>query len=678
MRNRVLPCQLLALLTVLLLFVSASAQDGGGPLRYKLRAGDHLLYREVFEREGNSAEQSFRTRTVFLNHLVVLDEAGGTVLVGIQRNRQSSDLLEYREHGKDKLALEAPKFADRTAKRSSHFSDANVFSAFGETQMPATAVREVNSKLLYAIYEIPPLPTGEAQVGTEMRGPLGLTMRLVRLEPSNGQAWAVFQDTATRPELHLSYTFCPQYGTLRKLEFSGEYHEFGDSVVRERLTLEFVEARHDESPSSWLQDTQAQEGALSAYLISSTGTPNQQSLETLLRTGTPEVQALTLAVYHQKKLSPPQDGIAQLRNSNDPEVRRIASRFTAKPYDKPSGPCALRDQHYPRQKPGTTLRSMSAASFEGTPYVVHVPVDYRGDEPFPLLIYLSGGGGQAFDAVLSAEDVIGHAGYLAVYPHAGGAMWWEQEPTAMVHELLLEILRSYNVDADRVYLAGFSNGASGALYYSTLWPQRFAAIALLMGAGVNSPSGEVLPLRNILNVPVLLVHGDKDPLIPYSASVTTYDELRALHPRVAPELHILKNRGHEITLSTDDGYALPFLERFRREPYPSNISMKIENLSFPRRYWVEIMEKDSGPAEIEGRILPNSTIALKTKNVRKLRLLLRPELQHPTGPMHLRVNGKEQPAQELKQSCDLFAQSANSYADPTLAYTDESIVNVVK
>lgn len=669
---------MLALFTALFLLISASAQDGGIPLRYKLRAGDHLIYREVFERDGNSAEQSFRTRTVFLNHLVVLDEAGGTVLAGIQRNRQSSDLLEYREHGRDRLVQEAPKFADRTAKRSPHFSDANAFSALGETQMPAAAVREVNSKLLYGIYEIAPLPTGEARVGTELRGPLGLTMRLVRLEPSNGQACAVFQDTATRPELHLNYTFCPQSGTLRRLEFSGEYHEFGDSVVHERLTLELVEARHDESASSWLQDTQTQQGALSAYLISSAVMPDEHNLETLLRTGAPDVQALTLAVYYQKKLSPPRDGIPQLSNSQDAEVRRVASRFTAKHYDKPSGPCAVRDQHYQRQKPGTTLRSMSAASFEGTPYVVHVPVDYRGDEPFPLLIYLSGGGGQAFDAVLSAGDGIEHAGYLAVYPHAGGAMWWEQKPTAMVHELLLETLRSYNVDADRVYLAGFSNGASGALYYGTLWPQRFAAIALLMGAGVNSPSGEVLPLRNILNVPVLLVHGDKDPLIPYSASVTAYDELRGLHPRVAPELHILKNRGHEITLSTDDGYTLPFLERFRREPYPSSISMKIANLSFPRRYWVEIMEKDSGAAEIEGRILPDSTIALKTRNVRKLRLLLRPELVHSTGPMHLRVNGREQPAQELKQSCDLFGQSANSYADPILAYTDESIVNVVK
>ena len=87
-------------------------------LRYKLRAGDHLIYREVFEREGKSADQTFRTRAEFRNDVVVLDEAGGTVLVGIQRNRQSAEMLEFREHGKDKLAQEAAGFQARMAKRS--------------------------------------------------------------------------------------------------------------------------------------------------------------------------------------------------------------------------------------------------------------------------------------------------------------------------------------------------------------------------------------------------------------------------------------------------------------------------------------------------------------------------------------------------------------------------------
>ena len=114
------------------------------------------------------------------------------------------------------------------------------------------------------------------------------------------------------------------------------------------------------------------------------------------------------------------------------------------------------------------------------------------DEPFTghpqVLIRLAVG-----QAALTAEDVVRHSGFLAVYPNAAGAMWWEQKPTAMVDQLLLEILRSYNVDTNRIYLAGFSNGGSAALYFGTLWPGRWAAIASQMGAGVNSPSGEEFP-----------------------------------------------------------------------------------------------------------------------------------------------------------------------------------------
>ena len=667
------------LLFVAIFGVDVSGQSGAPLLRYKLHAGDHLVYREVFEREGKSSDQTFRTRAVFQNDLVVLDEAGGTVLVGIQRNRQSAELLEFRERGKDRLAQETANFNERMAKRSPQFFDANVFSATGMPQAPLTAVREVTSKLLYGILEILPLPVGPAQAGADVQGrPSGIAVHLLRLEPASGEACAVFADNGARTGLHLSYTFCPQQGVLTKLEFTGEGHEFGDSVIQERMTLELLEVRHGETPSSWLADAQVQQGALSAYLIAAVAAPNPETLATLLRTGSPEVQALTLAVYYQKKLTPSQDLLIPLLTSKNAEVQRIASRFQAKASEQPSGPCTLPARHYGRQKPGTTLRSMTAPSFDGVPFMVHVPLDYRGDQPFPLLIYLSGGGGQAFDAALSAEDVVGHSGFLAVYPNAAGAMWWEQKPTAMVHDLLLEILRTYNVDTNRIYLAGFSNGGSGALYFGTLWPDRWAAIASLMGAGVNSPSGETLPLKDLLNVPLLFLHGDKDTLIPSSASVNTYDELRGLHPRVAPELHILKDRGHEITLSADDSLTMPFLERFTRNPFPRSLAMKITSLTYPRRYWVEVLEKDAGAVEIEGRILPDNMVEIKTKNVRKLRLLLRPELFDSSAAVRVRVNGKEQPARAMKPNCELFAQSAETYGDPLLAYTDEVVIDVPK
>ncbi len=665
---------------VAILFVGAASGQSTVPLlRYKLHAGDHLIYHEVFEREGSSSDQTFRTRAVFRNDVVVLDEAGGTALVGIQRNRQSAEMLEYREHGKDKLAQEAANFNERMAKRSPYFSDANVFSATGAPQAPLTTVREVTSKLLYGIPEILPLPAGPAQPGAEVQGrPSGIAVALLRFEQVSGEACAVFADNGARAGMHLTYTFCPQQGVLTKVEFTGEGHEFGDAVIHEHMTLELLEVRHGETPASWLADKQAHQGALKAYLIAGTAAPTPETLATLLRTGSPEVQALALAVYYQKKLTPPQEVLGPSLSSPNAEVQRIASRFQATPSEEASAPCTLPARHYERQKSGTTLRSMTAPPFEGVPYMVHVPLDYRGDQPFPLLVYLSGGAGQAFDAALTAEEVVGHSGFLAVYPNAGGAMWWEQKPTAMVHDLLLEVLRTYNVDTNRVYLAGFSNGGSGALYFGTLWPERWAAIASLMGAGVNSPSGEVLPLKNVLNVPMLIVHGDQDTLIPSSASVTTYDELRGMHPAKTPELHILKGRGHEITLSADDGLTMPFLQRFRRDPFPRNIAMKMTSLTYPRRYWVEVLEKDGGAAEVEGRIFPDNRVEIKTKNVRKLRLLLRKELFDAPVPVRVRINGKEQLPRDLTNSCTLFVQSAEMLADPFLAYTDEVMVDVQK
>jgi predicted esterase len=321
---------------------------------------------------------------------------------------------------------------------------------------------------------------------------------------------------------------------------------------------------------------------------------------------------------------------------------------------------------------------MSTTGFTDTPYMIHVPPDYRGDQPFPLIVVLGGGGGLAFDGALSSVDAIRHAGYLVLFPHAGGRMWWDTSASAMVQALLLEVQHAYNVDTNRVYLTGFSNGGTGSIELGVRWPHRFAAIAPLMGAGLDTPSLTKLPLQNLYEVPVLFVHGEKDPLIPPSASNRTYDELRDLKPVTAPELHILKGRAHDVTLSTDDGFTLSFFARFTRDPFPKTLSAKIFDARYPRQYWLEVVEASDAAPELDARILPGNLIDIKAHNVKKLRLLLRPELIPDAGPVHIRLNGKAQPAVELKRDCQLFLHSSQTYADPFLAYTDEILLDVVK
>jgi dienelactone hydrolase len=654
---------------------SAMSQPAPQELRYKLDPGDRLVYRETFEKQGTSSDTTFHIRVLFSNQLMVLDAAGGRSVVGTQRNRVSADMLEYHDHGKDTLAAQKQEFLQRMAKRPIHFSDSNLFAPTGQARLPLQMLREANSKLLYKVAEIMPVPAVPLQVGSEWDiGLGGLHLKLDRFEPVGGESCAVFTDTGSRKETHLQFTFCPVSGHLAKLTFEGQYLEF-DTNINEKVTLELESVQHDELPAEWLTDPATRLGTLTAFLVSKAPLPDASVMNEVLKEGSTEARALALAAYYQRGIAPSPEILPSLTTSADPEVHRIAHRFTQS-VTPASQPCELPVAHYNHAKPGTTLHNMASAGFTDKPYMIHVPVDYRGDQPFPLIVYLSGGGGLAFDAALSLTNELKHAGYLVLLPHAGGELWWESKPTEMVHSLLLEVLREYNVDTNKVYVVGFSNGGTASLEYGTRWPDRFAAIASLMGAGMDSPSGTKLPMQDLLNVPVLFLHGDKDPRIPSSASYSTYETLRNLKPRVPPELHILKGRVHDVTLNTDDDLTVPFLERFTRDPFPTAVTTKLFDPKYQRQYWLEVAEGDKSVPEIEARILDGNIIDIDTHNVKKLRLLLRPELFHSSGPVHIRLNGKEQPPVELKRDCQLFQRSSESYADPFLAYTDEIVLDV--
>jgi len=89
-----------------------------------------------------------------------------------------------------------------------------------------------------------------------------------------------------------------------------------------------------------------------------------------------------------------------------------------------------------------------------------------------------------------------------------------------------------------------------------------------------------------------------------------------------------------------------------------------------------VAEGENALWELDGHIAAGNVIDIKTRNVKKLRLLLRPELFHSAVPLRIRLNGKDQPPIELKRDCQLFLRSAELDADPFLAYTDEIVLEV--
>jgi hypothetical protein len=130
----------------------------------------------------------------------------------------------------------------------------------------------------------------------------------------------------------------------------------------------------------------------------------------------------------------------------------------------------------------------------------------------------------------------------------------------------------------------------------------------------------------------------------------------------------LPDREHELTLQSDDGLTLAFMKDKIRDPFPKRISLRLTDLTFPRQYWLEILEKKSGAAEVDAEIKKDNRIEIHSHEVKKLRLHLRAEMFSQAGPVRVSWNGKQLYEGPLQDGCAL--PGAPNRSDPKLDVSD--------
>lgn len=80
---------------------------------------------------------------------------------------------------------------------------------------------------------------------------------------------------------------------------------------------------------------------------------------------------------------------------------------------------------------------------------------------------------------------------------------------------VLELIRQeFPIDENRIYLYGHSMGGGGAIYLGAKYPEIWAAIAPMAPA---IPSVRI-DLEKVKHIPVFMVHGDKDRVLPVEAA----------------------------------------------------------------------------------------------------------------------------------------------------------------
>ncbi len=191
--------------------------------------------------------------------------------------------------------------------------------------------------------------------------------------------------------------------------------------------------------------------------------------------------------------------------------------------------------------------------------------------PTAAVIWLHGLGadGNDFAALVPQLDLRNCAPIRFVFPHApdmpvtinGGYVmpaWYDilgtdlvqRQDTAGIHRsaaaitALIEHEMARGIAANRIVLAGFSQGSAIALHTGLRYPKRLAGIVALSG---YLPLAESLAVeRSFANTdtPILMCHGNMDPVVPIQRGEASRDRLSSLGYRVQWQSYPMEHSVH--------------------------------------------------------------------------------------------------------------------------------------
>ncbi|MFN8452613.1 MAG: prolyl oligopeptidase family serine peptidase [Anaerolineae bacterium] len=158
-------------------------------------------------------------------------------------------------------------------------------------------------------------------------------------------------------------------------------------------------------------------------------------------------------------------------------------------------------------------------------YLLYQPT---GDvqDVYPLVIFLHGIGERGDDLNrvkkwglprYAESGEVALPAYL-VAPQCPDDVHWSDIPDRL-DAMLDELLANYPIDADRVYLTGFSMGSFGTWRWSLRRPERFAALLPVGGNGYWSVFAlEHFDFTPLKSIPLWMVHGALDAAVPVAGA----------------------------------------------------------------------------------------------------------------------------------------------------------------
>ncbi|MDO4698100.1 MAG: PDZ domain-containing protein [Pasteurellaceae bacterium] len=240
------------------------------------------------------------------------------------------------------------------------------------------------------------------------------------------------------------------------------------------------------------------------------------------------------------------------------------------------------------------------ADGEMQPYVLYTPKALDANQSRPLIVYLHG----AVSAPKLQIDPLGAAkcspmvkladegGYYVLFPYGQkGLSWFEHAGVEMVLAEIDAVKQTVQIDPDKVFLSGFSDGGSGSFYFAATKSDPFAGFISLNGAlPVAANIGESpVYLENVNQKPFYVVNTQSDMLYPARLMKPLMDYLLQYHPNM---IFNTPEGNHDMryfpSLQAEIKY---FIEQHRRQTV-TDISLESAD-DFSNQYsWLKITKRN--------------------------------------------------------------------------------------
>ena len=310
--------------------------------------------------------------------------------------------------------------------------------------------------------------------------------------------------------------------------------------------------------------------------------------------------------------------------------------------------------------------------------VLEVPADYDPARAWPLRVTLHGGVGREAPgpgdpSARPLANRIPSDGELVLHPRAWApSQWWNPGQVDNIARLLARVKRDYNVDESRIYVTGISDGGTGVYFLAMRTATPWAACMPLNGhplviANPDTGADGQLYSGNLVNCPLHIVNGGKDPLYP-AASV---EPLVAMFKKakIALEWDVYPDAGHDVSWWPQEREKYEaFLATHARVAHPGQVSWETERTDRYNRFrWlvidrlgkratdvaledvnayspVPIMQRTlfarDKPSGRVDAVRKGNHFEVKSRGVQQFTLLLSPDVVDFSIPVRVTVNGK--------------------------------------